>query len=74
MMLFGSSSERVKGRWNTKLDVILILLIVSQVCDVNAGECWSCRELKKTKAHPLLDLKNLWEKSIEIQSNLPHKS
>ena len=37
MMLFGSSSERVKSRWNTKLDVILILLNVSQVCDVNAG-------------------------------------
>ena len=37
MMLFGSSSERVKSRWTTKLDVILILLNVSQVCDVNAG-------------------------------------
>ena len=36
-MRFGSSSERVKSRWNTKLDVILILLSVSQVCDVNAG-------------------------------------
>ena len=71
MTLFGSSSERVKSRWNTKLEVIFILLNVSQVCDVNAGVV---ENLKKTKAHPLLDLKNLWEKSIEIQSNLPHKS
>ena len=37
MTLFGSSSERVKSRWNIKLDVIFILLNVSQVCDVNAG-------------------------------------
>ena len=70
MTLFGSSSERVESlehEVRRHLDIIKCFPGLRR-------ECWSYRELKKTKAHPLLDLKNLWEKSIEIQSNLPHKS